>query len=64
MTCVIPSQSYNLSLFPMPVIQCIIAQWRHISSESAVQNVVQNAVATVSNTFATIELLLPNVMPN
>ena len=36
MTCVIPSQSHILSLFLMPVIQCIVAQWRHISSESAV----------------------------
>ena len=25
-----------LSLFLMPVVQCIVAQWRHISSESAV----------------------------
>ena len=39
MTCVIPSQSHNILLFLMPVIQCIVAQWRHISSESAVQNV-------------------------
>ena len=37
MTCVIPSQIYNISLFLMPVIQCIVAQWRLVSSESAVQ---------------------------
>ena len=37
MTYVIPSQSHNISLFLMLVIQCIVAQWRHISSESAVQ---------------------------
>ena len=36
MTCVIPSQSHILSLFLIPVVQCIVAQWRHISSESAV----------------------------
>ena len=36
MTCVIPSQSHDISSFLMPVIQCILAQWRHISSESAV----------------------------
>ena len=36
MTCVIPSQSHIFSLFLMPVGQCIVAQWRHISSESAV----------------------------
>ena len=36
MTCVIPSQSHILSLFLMPVVQCIVAQSRHISSESAV----------------------------
>ena len=36
MTCVIPSQSHDISSFLMPVIQCIVAQWRHISSESAV----------------------------
>ena len=39
MTCVIPSQSHNISLFLMPVIQCIVAQWRHTSSESAVTSV-------------------------
>ena len=36
MTCVIPSQSHDISSFLMPVVQCIVAQWRHISSESAV----------------------------
>ena len=36
MTYVIPSQSYDISSFLMPVVQCIVAQWRHISSESAV----------------------------
>ena len=40
MTCVIPSQSHILSLFLMPVVQCIVAQWRHISSESAVSNLL------------------------
>ena len=49
MKCVIPSQSHILSLFLMPVIQCIVAQWRHVSSESAV---------------LIYEYLLPNVMPN
>ena len=47
MTCVIPSQSYILSLFLMPVVQCIVAQWRHISSESAVSNMLQNTVKYV-----------------
>ena len=37
MTCVIPSQSHNILLFLMPVVQCIVAQWRLVSSESAVQ---------------------------
>ena len=36
MTCVIPSQSHDISSFLMPVVQCIVAQLRHISSESAV----------------------------
>ena len=36
MTCVIPSQSHDISLFLMPVIQCIVAQSRQLSSESAV----------------------------
>ena len=36
MTCVIPIQSHNILLFLMPVIQCIVAQWRLVSSESAV----------------------------
>ena len=36
MTYVIPSQSHDISSFLMPVIKCIVAQWRHISSESAV----------------------------
>ena len=36
MTCVIPSQSHNILLFLMPVVQCIVAQWRLVSSESAV----------------------------
>ena len=36
MAYVIPSQSHDISSFLMPVIQCIVAQWRHISSESAV----------------------------
>ena len=36
---IIPSQSHNISLFLMPVIQCIVAQWRHTSSESAVTSV-------------------------
>ena len=40
MTCVIPSQSHNISLFLMPVVQCIVAHWRHISSESAVSNML------------------------
>ena len=40
MTCVIPSQSHNILLFLMPVIQCIVAQWRHISSESVVSNML------------------------
>ena len=31
-----PNQWHILSLFLMPVIQCIVVQWRHISSESAV----------------------------
>ena len=39
MTCVIPSQSYNILLFLMPIVQCIVVQWRHISSESAVTSV-------------------------
>ena len=39
MTCVIPSQNHNILLFLMPVVQCIVAQWRHISSESAVKSV-------------------------
>ena len=42
MTCVIPSQSHDISSFLMPVIQCIVAQWRHISSESAVNISQQN----------------------
>ena len=36
MAYVIPSQSHDISSFLMPVIQCIVAQWRYISSESAV----------------------------
>ena len=31
-----PAKWHILSLFLMPVVQCIVAQWRHISSESAV----------------------------
>ena len=31
-----PAKWHILSLFLMPVIQCIVVQWRHISSESAV----------------------------
>ena len=34
-----PAKLHILSLFLMPVIQCIVAQWRHISSESAVKSV-------------------------
>ena len=30
----------------MPVIQCIVAQWRHISSESAVSNIVTSMLVT------------------
>ena len=47
MTCVIPSQSHNILLFLMPVVQCIVAQWRHISSESTVSNMLQNTVKYV-----------------
>ena len=47
MTCVIPSQSYILSLFLMPVVQCIVAQWRHISSESTVSHMLQNTIKYV-----------------
>ena len=36
MTYVIPSPCHILSLFLMPIVQCIVAQWRYISSESAV----------------------------
>ena len=32
-----PAKWHILSLFLMPVVQCIVVQWRHISSESAVQ---------------------------
>ena len=40
MTCVIPSQSHDIFYhFLMPVIQCIVAQWRHIS-ESAVSTML------------------------
>ena len=42
MTCVIPSQCHSFSLFLMPVVQCIVAQGRHISSESAVTIWQQN----------------------
>ena len=34
-----PAKWHILSLFLMPVVQCIVAQWRRISSESAVINV-------------------------
>ena len=32
-----PAKATNISLFLMPVIQCIVAQWRLVSSESAIQ---------------------------
>ena len=38
MTCVIPSQSHDISSFLILVVQCIVAQWRHTSSESAVSS--------------------------
>ena len=34
------SQPNNILLFLMPVVQCIVAQWRHISSESAISNML------------------------
>ena len=36
-----PAKWHILSLFLMPVIQCIVAQWRHIFSESAVSSMLQ-----------------------
>ena len=47
-----PAKWHILSLFLMPVIQCIVAQWRLVSSESAV-NIWQQNVATVSNMLHT-----------
>ena len=37
-----PAKWHINSLFLMPVIQCIVVQWRHISSESAVNIWQQN----------------------
>ena len=40
-----PAKWHILSLFLMPVVQCIVAQWRHISSESAVTFVLSMLIS-------------------
>ena len=49
----------------MPVIQCIVAQWRHISSESAVSNLLITTVKYDAQPIAwSILLILTSVAGN
>ena len=63
MTCVIPSQGHILSLILMPVVQCIVAQWRHISSESAVKYVTSVLSILISECYNRIVIAKCDAQP-